>query len=156
MKALGDASGIIRSFIEDYHEKLEEDYIFPRFEKANRQVDLVKTLKAQHDAGRRITSRIRSIAGSATFDGQTRSELTTLISEFIRMYRPHAAREDTVLFREFPDVVGSSEYKKLGEIFEDREHKLFGENGFVKTVDKVAAIERDLGIYGLFQFTPKQ
>src|SRR5690349_511485 len=25
---------IIRSFIEEYHEKLEEDYLFPRFEKA--------------------------------------------------------------------------------------------------------------------------
>ena len=32
--AIRDGAGIIRRFIEDYHEKLEEDYLFPRFEKA--------------------------------------------------------------------------------------------------------------------------
>jgi hypothetical protein len=31
---------IIRRFIEDYHEKLEEDYLFPRFEKAGKLADL--------------------------------------------------------------------------------------------------------------------
>ena len=41
---LADASGMIRYFVEDYHEKLEEDYLFPRFEKANKLTDLVKTL----------------------------------------------------------------------------------------------------------------
>src|SRR3954465_12221793 len=30
---------LIRSFVEDYHEKLEEDYLFPRFRKANKLVD---------------------------------------------------------------------------------------------------------------------
>jgi hemerythrin-like domain-containing protein len=43
-----DAAGIIRSFVEDYHEKLEEDYLFPRFEKPGKLVDLTKTLRAQH------------------------------------------------------------------------------------------------------------
>jgi hypothetical protein len=33
--SLADATKIIRTFVEDYHEKLEEDYLFPRFEKAN-------------------------------------------------------------------------------------------------------------------------
>ena len=41
-EALADAARIIRSFVEDYHEKLEEDFLFPRFEKANLLVDLVK------------------------------------------------------------------------------------------------------------------
>ncbi len=49
--ALANAAGIIRSFIEDYHEKLEEDFLFPRFEKANQLVDLVKVLRTQHQAG---------------------------------------------------------------------------------------------------------
>jgi len=30
-----DAAAIIRTFIEDYHEKQEENYLFPRFKKAN-------------------------------------------------------------------------------------------------------------------------
>src|SRR6266404_4394608 len=35
-----DAAKIIRSFVEDYHEKLEENYLFPRFEKAGKLTDL--------------------------------------------------------------------------------------------------------------------
>ena len=35
---------LIRAFVEDYHEKLEEDYLFPRFRKANKLVDLVDVL----------------------------------------------------------------------------------------------------------------
>jgi hemerythrin-like domain-containing protein len=53
---LADASGMIRHFVEDSHEKLEEDYLFPQFEKANKLTNLVKTLKAQHQAGRKVTS----------------------------------------------------------------------------------------------------
>ena len=52
-EALADAAGIIRSFVEDYHEKLEENFLFPRFEKVNQLVDLVKVLREQHQAGRR-------------------------------------------------------------------------------------------------------
>src|SRR5438046_7652352 len=43
-EALAEAAGIIRSFVEDYPEKLEEDFLFPRFEQANLVVDLVKEI----------------------------------------------------------------------------------------------------------------
>src|SRR5579871_5045335 len=39
-KLLTESAGIIKNFIENYHEKLEEDYLFPRFEKAGKLVDL--------------------------------------------------------------------------------------------------------------------
>jgi hypothetical protein len=48
---------------EDYHEKLEEDYLFPLFEKAGRLIDLTKVLRAQHQAGRRLTDRVTHSAG---------------------------------------------------------------------------------------------
>ena len=54
---IADSAGIIRRSIEDYHEKLEENYLFPRFEKAGKHVDLVKILRAQHAAGRTVTDR---------------------------------------------------------------------------------------------------
>jgi hypothetical protein len=38
---------------------------------------------------------------------------------------------------------------------EKKEHQLFGEEGFDQMVDRVAAIEKKLGIYELAQFTPK-
>src|SRR5947199_3639674 len=33
---------LVRKFVEDYHEQLEEKFIFPEFEKRKRLVDLIK------------------------------------------------------------------------------------------------------------------
>ncbi len=71
------------------------------------------------------------------------------------MYRPHEAREDTVLFPAIKKIVKKNEYSSLGEEFEKKEHKLFGEDGFESMVDKVGALEKRLGTYDLAQFTPK-
>src|SRR5207237_9214212 len=46
-KVVLDSATIIRKFIEDYHEKLEEDHLFPRFRRARKLVDLVDTLQKQ-------------------------------------------------------------------------------------------------------------
>src|SRR3954451_21444014 len=46
---------LVRTFVEDYHEKLEETFIFPAFEKRNKLVELVTVLKQQHAAGRKVT-----------------------------------------------------------------------------------------------------
>lgn len=147
VKALPGAAKIIRDFIEGYHEQLEEQQLFPRFRKAGRLTDLVDTLETQHAAGRRITAEL--LAGAAD-----RSRTPRLLRSFSRMYRPHEAREDTVLFPAFRELVGEREYDKLGDIFEDREHQLFGERGFEGKVDEVARIEQALGIADLAQFTP--
>jgi hemerythrin-like domain-containing protein len=94
-----DAAAIIRKFIEDYQEKLEENHLFPRFRKAGKLVELVETLYAQHQAGWRVTDRIAATAGSLKTDEQRR-RLATDLAAFNRMYATHKAREDTVLFPE--------------------------------------------------------
>src|SRR5438270_13394487 len=45
---LSAAAAIVCQFVEDYHEKLEQDFLFPRFRKAGKLVELVDTLYAQH------------------------------------------------------------------------------------------------------------
>ncbi len=156
-KALASAAGIVRRFIEQYHEKLEEDFLFPRFEKAGRLTDLVKTLRTQHEAGRPITDRIEKLSTAATLkDAEQRKALQAALASFIRMYRPHKAREDTVLFPAVHQIVTAKEFDALGDQFEDRETKLFGEGGFEKMVEEVAGLEKTLGLYELVQYTPKQ
>jgi hemerythrin-like domain-containing protein len=154
--ALADAAGIIRSFVEDYHEKLEENFLFPRFEKANLLVDLVKVLRRQHEVGRRVTDITLRFAnvGSLKNDFE-RAQLIDSMQQFIRMYNPHEAREDTVLFPAFRKIVSPNEFDSLGEDFEKKENDIFGADGFEKVVDKVAGIEKRFGIYDLAQFTPK-
>lgn len=153
---LADAAKVIRSFIEDYHEKLEEDFLFPRFRKAGKLVDLVDILLAQHQAGRRLTETISRLAtAEALREEGKRRDLADTMAAFIRMYAPHEAREDTVLFPALRRIVSANEYDALGDDFEKKEHQLFGSDGFEKMVDRVAGVEKKLGIYDLAQFTPK-
>ena len=153
-KALADAAGVIRSFIEDYHGKLEEDYLFPRFKKANKLVDLVDVLLQQHRAGRRLTDiTLRLSTAQALKSVEDRKALAESMRLFVRMFNPHEAREDTVLFPAFRGIVSANEYGALGEDFEKREHELFGKDGFEEIVGRVAAIEKSLGIFDLSQFT---
>ena len=156
-EAVRDAATVIRTFIEDYHEKLEEEFLFPRFEKARRLVDLTSVLREQHQAGRRLTEAILQVANGGTFkDAGSVAKLKTAMQQFTRMYNPHEAREDTILFPALRTIVSKNEFAALGEDFEKKEHQLFGEDGFEKMVDRVASIEKTLGIYELAQFTPKR
>ena len=153
--SLAKAAGIIRVFVEDYHEKQEENYLFPRFKKANQLTGLVQVLLEQHKAGRALTDRILQLSKPSTATDVENQQLIRLLGEFNTMYRPHEAREDTVLFPAFRKLVSKHEYDALGEEFEKNEHRLFGEDGFEMMVGKVKNIEQTLGIYDLAQFTPK-
>ncbi|HZS29518.1 MAG TPA: hemerythrin domain-containing protein [Candidatus Angelobacter sp.] len=145
------SAGLIKSFIEDYHEKLEEDHIFPRFEQSGKLVELTVNLRAQHAMGRRVTERIAATAKSG--DLQT---LRASLAAFNRMYRPHEAREDTVLFPALHSLVSKHEYDAMGEEFEQLERKTFGGDGFNMAVDQVAGLEKQFGIYDIAQFTPEK
>ncbi len=144
-----NAAGIVIRFVENYHEKLEETFVFPRLEQARRELELVAVLRRQHARGREVTNEIARLSASSPSP-----ELAQALRAFERMYRPHAAREDTVLFPAFRSVVGGPEYRELGEQFEDREHELLGEHGFEGAVAEVAKLESALHIDDLAQFTP--
>jgi hemerythrin-like domain-containing protein len=154
-QVITDSAKIIRSFIEEYHEKLEEEHLFPRFRKKGKLVELVDVLDAQHKAGRRVTDRILALASAGLKTPDTKSELAGALRQFVRMYAPHEAREDTVLFPALHEIVPKQEYAALGEDFEKKEHELFGKEGFEGIVDRVGAIEKSLGIFDLAQFTPR-
>jgi hemerythrin-like domain-containing protein len=147
------SADIIRRFLEGYHEKLEEEHLFPRFERAGRLTDLVGVLRRQHEAGRRLTAAILE-GSSPTASDAARADFATPLRRFVRMYRPHEAREDTVLFPALRELVSKDEYERLGDTFESRETQVLGERGFERIVDEVAGIERALGIADLDSFTP--
>jgi hemerythrin-like domain-containing protein len=156
LQALKDATGLIRSFVEDYHEKDEEEYLFTRFNKTGKLVELVKVLYQQHQAGRQLTAHLQaSLTPDLLNQPAARLQVASYLRAFTRMYRPHAAREDTELYPAFRSVISPKEFMTLGETFEDKEEKLFGKNGFEKIVGQVADLEKQLGIYQLEQFTPK-
>lgn len=149
------AAEIVHDFIEDYHERNEEQQIFPRFRKAGQHLNLVDVLYQQHQAGRRLTENILKLAPQSGAPGDARQPLIDTMRLFVAMYRPHEAREDTVLFPKLRSVVSANEFDAMADDFEADEHRKFGEDGFEMMVDRVAKLEQALGIYELAKFTPR-
>ena len=117
-------------------------------------VELVDVLFEQHKAGRLLTDITLQLSNPESIKTPAnRSRLASSLGDFIHMYEPHAAREDTILFPAFHEMMPEKQYDRLGDMFEKKENELFGAKGFEKTVDRVASIEKKLGIYDLKQFT---
>lgn len=155
LTALRQSAGLVRDFIQDYHEHLEEQDVFPVFQQAGVETDLVQVLKEQHTRGRDLIDAVLSATGAApAADPDKLRELARNLAYFSRMYRPHKAREDTVLYPKLRQLVTPEQFAAMGEKFESEERRRFGEHGFERVVDAVARIEQSLGIYDLAQFTP--
>ena len=151
---LTQAAETMRDFVHDYHEKNEEDQVFPRFKTAGRMVELVTVLQAQHAACRKLTERVIDLAPKSGSKEQ-RDQMIGAMQSTITMYRPHAAREDTDVFPTLRSLVTPNEFEQIGEALEKSETDKFGADGFEKVAKKVEALEKRLGINDISQFTPK-
>ncbi len=151
---IAGAANIVHRFVEGYHEKLEEDFVFPKLEQAGKLVDLTQVLRIQHAAGRKVTDAIREATRQKSLGPERRQSLTANLQAFIRMYAPHAAWEDTELFPAFRQLYTAAELDRLGDRFEAQEHKLLGGGGFEGSLAEVGELEKELGIHDLSKFTP--
>jgi hemerythrin-like domain-containing protein len=153
-ESLASTARLVRRFVEDYHERLEEEHVFPRLQQVAKIGDIVTVLRVQHERGRRLTDEIARLSTRAVLTSAAdRSQLVETLHLYVRMFRPHAAREDTVIFPEFRHLLDDKELETLGETFEARERELFGPRGFEAVVDEVARLEREVRIHDLARFT---
>jgi len=153
--ALQHAAKLFRTFGEEYHEKkLEEGYVFPKVkESGGALAQLAGVLVAQHERGREITDYILAVTAAPKV-GAKASELASVLEGFVRMYRAHAAREDTVVFPAWKKALSPKELDEMGDKFEDIEHAQFGADGFDLALRQIAAVEDELGLTDISQFTP--
>jgi hemerythrin-like domain-containing protein len=154
--AIQKGAKLFRTFGEDYHEKkLEEQYIFPLIKQkglsgpAGAYPDI---LTEQHNRGREITDYIISATTSGI--GAHSGELAKALHGFVRMYEAHAAREDTIVFPAWKDLITGEEYEKLSDKFEDIEHEQFGKDGFEDAVKQIGEIEASVGLADISKLTP--
>jgi hemerythrin-like domain-containing protein len=146
---------LFRAFGEEYHErKLEEAYIFLAVKKAGGEAaGLTDILVAQHQRGREITDYIMTVTRRAKIENNNAEPLARAMETLVRMYRPHAAREDTVVFPAWKQTLTAQQLDEMNDRFEEIEHQQFGEDGFENAVRQIAAIESELGLADLAQFT---
>jgi hemerythrin-like domain-containing protein len=146
---------LFRSFGEDYHEKkLEEAFIFPVVKKIGGEASIYPDiLIAQHNRGREITDYILSVTEQSKPDAVNAAPMAKAMRSLVRMYRPHAAREDTIVFPAWKNSLTAKQMDEMNEKFEDIEREMFGKDGFEKAVRQISDIESELGMADLAQFT---
>jgi hemerythrin-like domain-containing protein len=144
-----------RAFGEDYHEKkLEETFIFPAVKRAGGEAaGLTDILVAQHRRGREITDYILAMTQRAKSGIGNFEQLARVMESMVRMYRAHAAREDTIIFPAWKQTLTAKKLDEMGEKFEEIEQQQFGEDGFESAVRQIAEVESELGLAELSQFT---
>lgn len=144
-------TSIIHDYFADYHEKMEEKYIFGLLEKSDKEFVSIQQLKEQHGVGWELTERIRNLARA----NKLTAEVIGYLQVYTKMFRHHAAWEDTVVFPTFRSLVTAKELAELGQTFEKEEQRQFGPDGFKSVVAVLSDVEKHLGIYDLSSSTPK-
>ncbi len=154
---IASAASIVRRYIEDHHERDEERHVFPRLERVGACVSLIATLRVQHDAGRALTGEVHALANAPGLrDRANRTRLSASMRSFVRMYRPHAAHENTVLFPALRKAMREKEYRALRATLEKEEHAAFAVDLYGEVLGEVRALEASLGMDDLASFTPRR
>jgi hemerythrin-like domain-containing protein len=154
-RQLWRAADLFRRFGEAYHEQqLEEAHIFPQVLKAGGEAArLVPILIGQHARGRQITAYIQAKTTAGGIAGTDAAPLAAALETFSRMYEPHAAYEDTIVFQAWRKSLSPRQLDEAGDQFEDIERATFKGDGFDMAVGEIATIETALGVHDLSGYT---
>jgi hemerythrin-like domain-containing protein len=154
-RQLWKAADLFRRFGEAYHESLlEEQHIFPQVMKAGgKGAALVPTLLAQHARGRQITAYVQAVTQNGAVTGTDAAPLSQALETFARMYEPHTAFEDTVVFQAWRASLSAKELDEAGDQFEDIEKETFKGDGFDMAEGEIAVIEAALGLADAARYT---
>jgi hemerythrin-like domain-containing protein len=153
---IGGTVEIVRRFIVDHHQQMEEKFIYPVFDAAGKMSALVGVLREQHAAGSQLVGILRGLyAEFSARDLEKRRTMESAIHQFSRMYRAHVEREDTALFPMLRRIMPAKAYVELSSAFRKAESDFIGQNGFEETIRKLTDYENILGIGDLATFTPR-
>lgn len=153
--ALARTASLFRTFGEDYHERrLEEPFIFPVVRRAGGPAAAYPdVLVAQHQRGREITAYVLEVTRRGRIGAADAEPMARALEAMVRMYEPHTAREDTIVFPAWKAALSETQYEEMGDKFEDIERQQFGHDGFEDAVREIGRIETALGIGDLATFT---
>ena len=148
------AAETMRDFVHGYHEKQEEEQVFPRFKKAGRMVEVIDVLQAQQAAGQKLTARILELAPKSGTKNERQAMIDAMQASVV-LYRPHVARELTDVWPTLRTLLTPNEFDELSAALEKDEAEKLSKDGFDKVAKTVEALEKRLGINDLSLFTPK-
>jgi hemerythrin-like domain-containing protein len=137
---------LVRRHAENHHQRMEERYIFPQLETTGVHARLTATLRQQHERSRELTDEILQRAQRTLRAGADRMQLARALRQFAKLYRPHAAWEETVIFPAFRGLVGRAAYLELGAEFERQNRAMLGAQGYSELITAIARAEAAVGL----------
>jgi hemerythrin-like domain-containing protein len=144
-----------RKLANDFHQKLEDEFLFSPMAQAGNSVDLIDVLSQQHIADQRLTGRLLRLTSASIFKNDSnRSETRNILCNQARMMSRHMAWEESELFPAFFAMVSTKDYRDLSEIFARRQEQIFGCEGINAVISDIADMENTLGIHNVGGFTP--
>jgi hemerythrin-like domain-containing protein len=150
-----EAVQILRKFLFGHHQKVEEQHVYPLFESSGKLGNLIPVLRQQHSACGSLLEIVAGLAdGPSVKDLEKRRTLQVAVHELTRMYRAHAAREDTVLFPALFDILDAGRLKALNGAVNAAQRETLGEKGYGEVLQWVSQLESALGLSDLSAFTP--
>lgn len=156
VSAINRTTIICRDYIGKHHDACEERYIFPRFREANYIVEIINELHNQHVAALLITKQMSLLSSAGgSLDKNSTRKLTDYCTAISRMYRPHMAWEQTIVFPTFYDIVSMEYVRDIQKEMEAEEQQILGDTGFRGLVGRLSEIEKEVGTYDLRNYTPK-
>jgi hemerythrin-like domain-containing protein len=154
-EVIGGTVEMVHLFVIAHHQQLEEKHVYPVFDVDKKVSGLVGVLREQHTAASQLIEILRGLCrGFSVKDLEKRRAMASAIHMFCRMYRAHAAREDTALFTLLRPMMTPKAYAELSSGILRAEAEFLGQNGFDETIRKLTDYENILGIGDLASFTP--
>jgi hemerythrin-like domain-containing protein len=151
--ALSGATDIMVKYIQGHHERLEELMVFPELTRANAHPKLIATLVSQHQTGRNIVQRVQSSGRTPLRTAAGREDMAELLEGLAVMFRPHALREDTVVFPELRKLMNAEKYAEFSQRLETLDQKMINKTDLENLVNQLTSMETALGIHDLSKFT---
>lgn len=148
-KLLTPLVNLISTAVHGHHERVEEDVVFERLRGSDTHEEVISRLAGQHSIGRGLTATIGRGVDPGSGRALGKGKFAEALNDFIVLYAPHEAREDTVVFPAFQDKVPVDEMKAMQEEVAERERSVLGKDWFANAVSQIAEIERALDIHEL-------
>ena len=148
-----NAGVLADEFVENYHEAWEEGHLYAPFRGTGALTDVIRVMTRQHRVGRRLVQRTIFLSGKESGEAAVRDELAELCRAYPRMYRAHAAREDTVLLPNSEVIGGAEMYAALHRAMMAFRRSRLGTLNLNGVLSDVKDLEDQLGIRDLDHYT---
>ena len=149
LRPVNQACAMIKQLVDEHHMKIEEGYIYPKFEDTELG-DFVKVLKNQHIEARKMVAKMTNMSKGGRPD---MDELRSTFTDFKDMITAHAAYEESCLFPAMEGTWSDDQLADLREKQEEDEKRLLGNDATEKTFNMLKDLETSCGIEGINDFT---